>query len=640
MPIRGYTSVTAASPGGLIDFHLSAGASARSVVLRVVQVGRMDVERTRTTRLVGAHADPAYGSLEFFWPVAWALSVPSDWPTGLYVLQALEGPGPADFVPVVEFVVRPSRPGALSRVLLATDFITPQAYNTTGGRCFYGFESGGRWIARSPTVSFNRPPEPAYVTSTIMHGFIRWLEAQSITVEHGSTVDLHANASLLDAYDCLVFGHHVEYWSRAMRSAVERFVRRGGNVVSLSGNTCYRQVRFERTYRTLVCQKTAATDPVPDPADATVAFAQPPVHRAPDALLGVGWTHGAWYSEGGRVPYTVHFPGHWTMTGAALETGQRTRPFLGYETDATGFVIEPEGHPRVTGEEGAPLSTVVLASAEFTSPAHKPGLATATLLVRGGAVFSAGTTEWMETVPYDAALSRITLNVLGRLSARRPFDWEAVGHARDVTALTALEGRLFATTRDDRLWLRHPVLADARWRPIGHANRVSALAADRGHLFCIAAGNLLFCRRPQEQDITWSPIGSGPTGGVRAMAGLGGALYAIGGDGRLWTRPSRPEVVAGPDAGWRLSAGPPARADVVAMTSLAGILLVATSGGRLLRSSSDFVGESLAWVDLAPCPATRGLAVVQNMLFSAGTDHRLSWLDLHHPEMGRRSTAT
>lgn len=640
MPIRGYASITAASPGGRIDFHLSAGATPRTAVLRVVQVGRTDVERLRTSLAVGAHADPAFGTLEFAWPVAWSLAVPADWPSGVYLLQAQEGAAASGFAPVVEFVVRPARPGATSRVLLATDFITPQAYNTTGGRCLYDYDLDGRRIARSTSVSFLRPALSEHIASTAMHGFIRWLEGQSIAVEHASTVDLHANARLLDAYDCLVFGHHVEYWSRAMRDAVERFVRRGGNVVSLSGNTCYRQVRFERTNRTLVCHKTAATDTVPDPADASVAFAQPPVNRAPDSLLGTGWTCGAWFSEAGRVPYEVHFPGHWTMAGAALEPGSRTRPFLWYETDATGFVVEPEGHPRVTGEEGAPLSTVVLASAEFTSPIHKPGLATATLLVRGGAVFSAGSTEWMETVPHDPALARITLNVLGRLATRRPFDWEAVGHARNVAAMTALEGRLFAATRDDRLWMRHPVLADASWRPIGHANRVTALAADRGHLFCIASGNHLYCRRPLEQDVTWSLIGTGPTGGVRAMTGLGGALYAIGGDGRLWTRPSRPVEMPGPDAGWRPSAGPPPRADIVALASLPGILLASTSGGRLLRSSFDFVGESRAWVDLAPSPAARGLAVVQNMLFGAGADDRLSWLDLHHPEMGRRSTST
>jgi hypothetical protein len=39
------------------------------------------------------------------------------------------------------------------------------------------------------------------------------------------------------------------------------------------------------------------------------------------------------------------------------------------------------------------------------------------------------------------------------------------------------QGKLFAATRDNKLWARDPVLTDANWQHIGHANDVTAMAA-------------------------------------------------------------------------------------------------------------------------------------------------------------------
>jgi hypothetical protein len=437
-------------------------------------------------------------------------------------------------------------------------------------------------------------------------------------------VDLHTNPGLLADYDCIIFGSHVEYWSREMRDQTEKFIRNGGNVISLSGNTCYRQVRFESATRTLVGYKNAAADPAPERSTVTVAFAQPPVNRPPNAMLGVGWTYGAW---GGPVTaYSLHFPTHWAMTGVP-STVRTTYPFMSYETDATGFVIEDEGHPRVTGEEGTPLATVVLASADLGHWTGKAGMATATLFVRGGVVFAAGTTEWTNMLG-DPTIGRITQNIVERLRTRREFAWEDVGHANHVVALTALEGKLYGATSVNRLWQRHPVLADAQWRQIGHANGVTSLAADRGLLFAITVDNGLHWRKPVDRDVVWTRIGTGPGSGTRALAALGGTLYAVAHDGLVYHR-SASNVTAP----WIATGGLPATTAINAMCSYNGILFASTSTNRLLRMSFDFPKESLRWIDIGSSRAARGLAVVENMLFAVTPDHRLSWLDLHHPAL-------
>lgn len=615
MPTTGYTSTTSVAPGGRIDFCLSATppGAVRLLVQRFDTPGGV----FDTTVTVGTHAVPPPTTLAFAWPVAHSFVVPADWPTGLYVLK-VRGPGDAAFAEIADFVVRPATPGSTSRMLLASDFITPQAYNAAGGRSLYA-------PSRVSKVSFNRPTPPDTDGS---RRIIPWLRANGFVVEHASLVDLHTTPTLLDRYDCLVFVHHAEYWTLPMREQVERFIRRGGNVVSLSGNTCYRQVRFENANRTLVGFKNAATDPATDLATTTVAFAQPPVNRPPNAMLGVGWTYGAW--NGPATPYQVHFPTHWTMAGVTLDGG-RTRAFMGYETDATPFVIEAEGHPRVTGEEGTPLSTVVLASADLGHWTGKPGMATATLYVRGGAVFAAGTTEWVLNLG-DEALGPITRNVLTRLRGPRAFDWEAVGHATQVVGMTALEGRLYAATADHNLWQRHPVLADARWRDIGHANNIIAMAADRGTLFAIRDDNSLNWREPVEREVVWTRCGTGPAGGTRALSALGGVLYAVANDGLLYYRPATRATL--PDGtGWTHAGGPPATREIVAMTSYHGVLFAATSTNRLVRTGFDFVRESQAWIDLHHCNGARGLAVVENMLFAATADHRLWWIDLYHPAL-------
>jgi hypothetical protein len=618
MPTTGYTSTTSVAPGGRVDFHLSATppGPVRLVVQRFDTAGgSIDV-----TVPVATHAAPPPTTIAHSWPVAHSLVVPADWPTGLYVLKA-RGPGDAALVDVTDFVVRPSSPGATSRVLLATDFITPQAYNSAGGRSLYA-------PTRVSKVSFNRPTPPDLDGS---RRIIPWLRVNGFTVEHASLVDLHTMPALLANYDCLLFVHHAEYWSREMRDQVERFIRNGGNVVSLSGNTCYRQVRFENANRTLVGFKDAAADPATDLSTTSVAFAQPPVNRPPNAMLGVGWTYGAW--GGSAAEYRVHFPGHWTMAGASLTDGC-TPKFMSYETDAAPFVIEAEGHPRVTADEGTPLSTVVLASADLGRWDGKPGMATATLFVRGGMVFAAGTTEWVLNLD-DGAIGPITRNVLTRLRARRTFDWEAIGHANHVVAMTALEGRLYAATSDNNLWQRHPVLADARWRDIGHANDITAMAADRGTLFVIRSDNSLNWREPVDREVVWTRCGSGPPGGTRALSAAGGVLYAVAGDGLLYYRPATRAAVAVTESEpeWKRGGGPPAATHIVAMTSYNGILLAATSTNRLVRTGFDFVRESTAWVDLLHCNGARGLAVVDNMLFVATTGNRLWWLDLHHPAL-------
>jgi hypothetical protein len=167
-------------------------------------------------------------------------------------------------------------------MLLSVDLVTNQAYNQAGGKSLYD-------PGRASVVSFDRPGGLPDGRELPLH---EWLANEGWNVECCAAQDL-GDTVALDPYDCLIVAGHCEYWTRTMRDEVERFVAGGGNFVCLSGNTCYRQVRLEDDGRTLVFHKYAGADPVGG-QDATVAFAEPPVNRPQNSLLGVGWTHASW----------------------------------------------------------------------------------------------------------------------------------------------------------------------------------------------------------------------------------------------------------------------------------------------------------------------------------------------------------
>ncbi|MGE3508125.1 MAG: N,N-dimethylformamidase beta subunit family domain-containing protein, partial [Vicinamibacterales bacterium] len=452
---------------------------------------------------------------------------------------------------------------------------------------------------------------------------VRWLDAEGIGAEYCSNVDLHTTPALLTAYDCLIIVWHDEYWSKPMRDQVERFVAGGGNLIVLSGNTCYRAIRLERGNRMVVFHKYASSDPVRDAETTTVAWAEPPVNRPQNRFLGVGFTDGAY--GGSAAPFTVRFPSHWLFAGVAATT---TVPFMGYEADAAAYVFETEGYPRVTGDEGTPLTFTVLADADLSHWTGKPGRVTMGLYSKHGTVFNVATTDWLQNLS-DPVIAQITRNALRRLGSRLPRDWELIGHARNGVALASTDGRLYLASSANRLWRRFPIRADVPWRDVGHANHVVAMAGLGGTLYCVTADNRLWSRAAGDADVDWTPIRFGPPSGTRALAATGGFLYAVDPAGRLSRRPASATGMADSGDSWRPVTGFGADATVCALTAYGDILIAATSDNRLLRSNRDFIAESTAWHRIHHCNGATGLAVVEWMLYVITSSHAIWQMDLY-----------
>ena len=298
------------------------------------------------------------------------------------------------------------------------------------------------------------------------HAFVRWAENAGYRLDFLTQEDLERDAMSLDGYACALSVGHDEYWSWRGRDAVEAFIENGGNAAFFSGNAAYWQVRFDRDLRQMTCRKYTAhlDDPViggPEERFMTGMWSDPVIGRPETTMKGSTFTRGGYSRVGlcmGARPagYTVFREDHWSLDGTHLFYGDMFGDAVaaaGYELDGCDLTFV-DGLPVPTGTDGADprmeiiaLAPASLGESETTDLrkglGHKDAsfvaerifgadtLANRNRARRGfgvvasfrkgrGEVFSAGGTEWAWGLhAADAAIERITRNVLDRFSTRR-----------------------------------------------------------------------------------------------------------------------------------------------------------------------------------------------------------------------------
>jgi hypothetical protein len=607
-----YASTTSVSPGENVAFRLLGGEGPTGeVTVTDVATGEV-VLATRT--VTGPQ---------------WSLNVPLDWPSSLYV-ATFDTPDPARGE--AYFVVRASRPGG---VLVTVPFLTWQAYNRPGvpGEGLYLTEQPDR----ARRVSFDRPGGGSREAGDWELPFYRWLTAHGYAAAYCSSIDLHTGAVDLDNYRLLISPGHDEYWTWEMRDAVEAFVDAGGNFAVFSGNTCWWQARLEDDLRTLVCHRDATEDPMTaaDPSRATVEWSSAPVGRPENTLLGTSWRRGAGCWENfalmNDAAFTTRFADHWVFEGTGLRDGDHfAQGAVGYETDAVDFA-EADGVPWATGRDGAPPSTVVLATADLRHwrQAGQGGQATMVVLRRGrGQVFNAATVNWCNRLT-DPVVDRITHNVVRRLSERRPpGSWEEIGGCAGLTALAAAEGLLFGATADGNLVVRDIAPQNLQWRPVQGGDHIVALAAPRESdagrpygLYGLGRDGQVRFRDPVAEPAPWSELGPAPRGTID-IALVFESLFAITSTGDLWRLPLRKPVE--PGAWQRIDRVPAA----TCVTGLNGRLYLADENDRLhLRSPA---AEHRSRQLPGSAGGSRFLTGHAGLLIGGGPDGRLRWASTQH----------
>lgn len=295
------------------------------------------------------------------WKPTFVWRAPVGTPSGVYAAR-LKADNGVD-CPEITFVVRRRRVAKAAPILVLAAMNTWRAYNAApfgtwpGGRApvldtqgppsppgapaysFYRGHAAGQgalqlgWRMPCPAgdsrVRYGGPADYSHLLRAERFG-LGWLERSGYDFEVAADRDLDQDPRLLDGFHCLWIQGHSEYWSLKMWSRLDQWLRGGGNLVCLSGNSVFWRVSFRALGRVMECRKVDAP-----------GFQIPPERRGE-----------AWHSDdrlrGGMLRECGH-PG-WKLTGLdSLGWNQHADPaaFGPYRvTDASHFLFQ---RPEATG---------------------------------------------------------------------------------------------------------------------------------------------------------------------------------------------------------------------------------------------------------------------------------------------------
>jgi hypothetical protein len=347
-------------------------------------------------------------------------------------------PHPPDSDNMALVIVCPYAPPRAT-IAYVVPIATYQAYNLTGGGCFYGYKGppGGAPYTAQTKVTIHRPggglgaftgepPDPYDRQSPRQQfahwdaKFIRWMGQEGIPCDFYTDFDLHGGALDLSRYQLMVSVGHHEYWSQTMRDQLHEHLQRGGNYACFSGNTCFRPINwgFPRTEGFMKeVNKISEHWPSFDEAE----------------LIGLsyGFGGGRWGNAGEHFGewtdcerpaygFTVApgQSGHWVFANTMLRDGDTFGAedrLVGYETDGAPpnprIRILAQSPPLEGFNDNFGRGTLGVLGND-TESEYKTGL-----------VFNAGTTDWARVLTDPVAKARpvvetITRTVLRTLSSK------------------------------------------------------------------------------------------------------------------------------------------------------------------------------------------------------------------------------
>ncbi|MFG6495396.1 cell wall-binding repeat-containing protein [Fictibacillus sp. UD] len=337
-----------------------------------------------------------------FWKTSYSYKLPTNWPTGMYSAKLSDGTNEFH----VTFIIKEKTPQRDDIAVLASTN-TWEAYNNWGGKSLYSYSYVNGTRKYNEVVSSNRPNPGAIPTGNEGHlangerHILSWLEKNNHPYSMITEFDLHNYPSLLNSYKTLIISTHSEYWSTSMYKGLENFLKRGGNVLYLSGNGIYWKVALKGNQ--IEVKKDGGNHSFTSEKGGNLYK----IGMPETALVGVGYR-----STGFSIPapYKVINNSHWIFSNTGIKKGEligRTglNKVNGSNGGASGW--ETDQVDRYT-----PKNYVLLAKGTNTSGAgadmiyyDHPG---------GGGVFSTGSITFGGSLAVDSQLTKMVNNVLKR----------------------------------------------------------------------------------------------------------------------------------------------------------------------------------------------------------------------------------
>ncbi len=226
------------------------------------------------------------------WPVTLSWKAPATAVPGVHVARVRYLRDGREHLHHVTFIVRRSPRRAPSPILVVCSTNTWRAYNgapfgtwpaslhavigTDGlpspdrslpAFCLYRGHAAGQgtyqlgslvpWPAASPYALYGGPTRYSHLlrAERFLHA---WLASQGFGFDLASDLDLHRDPALLRRHKVVILNGHSEYWSTPALHGLEAFLRNGGNLAVLSGNSLFWRVSFDPSGQVMECRKVDA----------------------------------------------------------------------------------------------------------------------------------------------------------------------------------------------------------------------------------------------------------------------------------------------------------------------------------------------------------------------------------------------
>lgn len=228
-----------------------------------------------------------------------------------------------------------------------------------------------------------------------------WLDREGIEFDLYSETQFHFGELNLDDYRVLILGPHPEYWSKEMYFRLKQWVfEKGGQLLYLGGNGLNCEVEF-LDRQTMIVRNGDKRKLLAGGYESRFHLRQ----ESEANLLGVVYTDAGAMTG---APYRAVDADHWVFSGTGLKDGDLfgmhslhmrcAGGASGHETDKRSASSPPNAHLLAQGtnpDDGGAQMVI------FDTPS-------------GGSVFSAGSINYVSSLPVDEHISRITANVIRR----------------------------------------------------------------------------------------------------------------------------------------------------------------------------------------------------------------------------------
>jgi len=441
--IEGYCSRQSVKPGESLDIMVSTDPP-RRFELEIFRMGYYGGLGARAMQRIGplegkAQPVPPPGPknlIECRWEPSIHLTIPEDWPSGVYLgrLTTLVDPSVEPYwQSYVIFIVRDERP---ADILFQCSDNTWQAYNRwPGGFSLYTHPRGnqGPWA----DVSFDRPYAREAQFDAVVNDPLTFGSGEFLPLEyplaywleqHGYDVTYCSNSDLLHPepwLGCKVFVSvgHDEYWDIRQFRSVERLRDEGVSLLFLSGNSIcwvapFRPSADGRPHRILF--RGGPYGAGNEYARGREADHGPFPERGPDEGLLMGARNVEPVNGGGD--WIILQPDHWIFKGTGVKRGDKIPGLVGWE-----YHGDPPSIPGLEVVAGGTAWVGGVTPQAWTATVY-PG-------PKGNFVFNASTIFWAQglasppghTLPWshwsrphgpDQRVQSITRNLLERALER------------------------------------------------------------------------------------------------------------------------------------------------------------------------------------------------------------------------------